>query len=218
MLARARFVPHAAALLLTAALTLSSTTLVFTARAQEQSFDADDLRRLEAGELIERPVQRTRGSLRLIGGTSFQVVERSVSETWRALNDAASYRYMMPGADEARVVAHRPGTRVVRVRHSAGLVSAAYHLRLRYDQERRDIAFRLDESRPNDLRAVWGFISVAPWQDDPNRSIVSYGIMADVGGGVLGGILRGQIHTWMLRVPSIVREYLVGEARDRYED
>jgi hypothetical protein len=125
---------------------------------------------------------------------------------------------MLPGADEARVVAHSHGERVVRVSHAVGFVHASYHLRMQYDHDRHDIAFRLDERRPNDLEAAWGFISISRFQDDPDRTLISYGVMADVGGGVLGGILRSQIHDWMLRVPSTIRDYLRGPAHRRYLD
>lgn len=215
MRARERLLP----VLMGAALACLATVVVPALAQQEESgFSADERRRLEQGELVVRPVARRRGSLRLIGGSSWQVVEQPPEVTWRALCDAHSYRRMLPAADEARVVAHRPGQRVVRVRHAVGFVSARYHLRMRYDHDRHDVSFQLDERRENDLRAAWGFISVAPFEDDPERTLVSYGVMADVGGGVLGGIMRGQIHDWMLRVPSTIREYLHGSGRNRYAE
>lgn len=189
------------------------------AQAERPSgFTAEERRRLEEGELIVRPVTRRRGSLRLIGGSSWQIVDLSASATWRALCDPESYRRMLPAAEETRVVADRANERVVRVSHAAGLVRASYHLRMNYDHARRDIAFRLDEQRPNDLRAAWGFISVAPYEGDAERALVSYGVMADVGGGILGGIMRSAIHDWMLRVPSTIRGYLHGSGRHRYHD
>ncbi len=202
------------------AASLACLALVVPALAQqtERGFSADERRRLEEGELVARPVARRRGALRLIGGSSWQVVDQPPEVTWRALCDAPSYRHMLPAAQEARVVSHRPGQRVVRVSHAVGFVSARYHLRMRYDHDRRDVSFSLDEQRPNDLRAAWGFLSVAPFEDDPSRSLVSYGVMADVGGGVLGGIMRGQIHEWMLRVPTTIRDYLHGSGRTRYAE
>lgn len=197
---------------------LAALAVLAPAAAQERGFTGEERRRLADGELILRPVARRRGTLRLVGGSSWQVIDRPAEVTWRALCDAGSYRRMLPAAQDARVVAHRPGQRVVRVSHAVGFVSARYHLRMRYDHDRRDIAFSLDESRPNDLRAAWGFISVAPFEGDPERSLLSFGVMADLGGGVLGGILRGQIHDWMLRVPSTIRDYLHGSAGDRYAE
>lgn len=211
MRARAALMPALAGAVLASSLALAP------AGAQEQrGFTAEERRRLDDGELVVRPVARRRGALRLIGGSSWQVIDLPPEVTWRALCDAGSYDRMLPAAQETRVVAHRPGQRVVRVSHAVGFVSARYHLRMRYDHERRDISFSLDERRPNDLRAAWGFLSVAPFEGDPERSLVSYGVMADLGGGVLGGILRGQIHEWMLRVPRTIRDYLHGAGRDRY--
>ena len=117
---------------------------------------------------------------------------------------------------DAQIVSHRPGERVVRIRHAVGLVRAQYHLRMTYDHDQRDVAFRLDRQRPNDLRAAWGFLNVRAYEDDPNRSIVSYGVMADLGGGMLGSVLRGQVHDWLLRVPETVRHYLHGSGAHRY--
>jgi len=189
--------------------------LVGTATAQQQpqagsseAFSADEQRLLANGRLVRRHATRRRGQLRLIGGSAFQVVDRSVEDTWQVLCDEGSYASWIPSTDDARTVWHRPGERVIRFRHSVGMISAQYHLRLTYDHEQHDLAFRLDQQRPNDLRAAWGFIRVQPFEDDSDRSLVSYGVMADVGGGVIGGMFRGQIHDTLLRVPSSIRRYV----------
>jgi hypothetical protein len=123
---------------------------------------------------------------------------------------------MLPATEDARIVAHRPGERTVRLRHAVGFVDASYHLRLTYDHGRHDISFRLDQQRPNDLRAAWGFLNVRPYEDEAGRSLISWGVMADVGGGMIGGMMRGQVHEWMLRVPETIRTYLHGSGGRRY--
>lgn len=172
-------------------------------------FSADERARLEAGELVTRRVARRRGQLQLIGGNAWQVVDRPVDTTWRTLCDESAYGRMLPAIEEAHVVSHAPGERVVAFRHAVGFVNARYSLRMRYDHERHDISFTLDQQRPSDLRAAWGFLSVAPFEDDEGRSLVSWGVMADPGGGVLGGMVRGQIHDSMLRVPETIRQYML---------
>ena len=174
-----------------------------------EGFSAAERARLEAGELVTRRVARRRGQLRLIGGNAWQVVDRPVDTTWRTLCDEASYGNILPAIDEAHVVSHAPGERVVTFRHAVGFVSARYSLRMRYDHERHDISFSLDQQRPSDLRAAWGFLGVTPFEDDDSRSLVSWGVMADPGGGMLGGMVRGQIHDWMLRVPETIRQYML---------
>ncbi|MFK7990311.1 MAG: SRPBCC family protein [Sandaracinaceae bacterium] len=187
-----------------------------SAQQAEDGFSADERRRLGAGELITRPVERRRGQHTLTGGSSWQVLEHSPGETWRALADTSAYPRLLPATESARVVAHQPGERVVQLRHGVGFASAQYHLRMRFDHDRRDISFRLDPQRRNDLRAAWGFIHVEPYEDDESRTLLSFGAMADPGGGALGGLVRPQMREWMLRVPETVRNYLNGSGRGRY--
>ncbi len=206
---------------LAASLLLATSAWLTPVSAQQDAtgpdgFSAAERRQLEAGELVARRVSRHRGQRQLIGGSAWQVVDQPAEVTWRALTDSARYSRMLPATEEARVVAHSPGSRVVRIRHAVGFVRASYHLRMTYDHDRRDIAFRLDRQRPNDLRAAWGFLNVTPFEDEDERSLISYGVMADVGGGVLGGLVRGELHDWLLRVPETVRAYLHGSGRDRY--
>lgn len=192
-----------------------------TAAAQQDSastdgFTAAEVRQLAEGGLVQRRASRRRGQQRLIGGNSWQVIDQSVETTWRALCDTAAYPRMLPATEDAEVVSHHPGRRVVRIRHAVGLIRAEYYLQMTYDHDRRDITFRLDRQRPADLRAAWGFLNVRPYEDDANRSLLSYGVMVDPGGGMLGGVLRGQIHDWLLRVPETTRQYLQGSGAHRY--
>ncbi|HJL18326.1 MAG TPA: SRPBCC family protein [Sandaracinaceae bacterium LLY-WYZ-13_1] len=219
MAARARWLPGGAGVLaLAAAVALTVAGNATAQQSRDEGFDAAERRRLADGELVTRRSSRRRGQLRLIGGNAWQVVDQPVSVTWRALCDAANWHRMLPATESARIVAHRPGQRTVEIRHSVGFVTAAYHLRLVYDHDRRDISFRLDQQRDNDLRAAWGFLNVRPFDDDPNRSLVSWGVMADVGGGMIGGMMRGEVHEWMLRVPETIRTYLHGSGGRRYAD
>ena len=194
--------------------------LVSAAAAQQSSapegFTAEETQRLREGHLVERRITRRRGQLRLIGGSAWQVVDQPAQSTWGALCDEHAYTSILPATEDARVVSHRPGERVMRIRHSAGLVRVQYYLRMTFDHDHRDIAFRLDRQRPNDLRAAWGFIRVQPYEGSPTRSLVSYGVMADPGGGVFGGVLREQIHQWLMQVPHTIRNYMHGRGAHRY--
>jgi hypothetical protein len=207
-----------ALLVLTLAAALGASAVAAQDSSQDAGFDADERRRLDAGELVAHPVTRYRGRTRLIGGSSFQLVERSPAATWRALMDVENLHHMLPAGEASDVVARTASERIVRLRHNAGIASATYHLRLRYDHERRDISFRLDDRRTNDLSAAWGFLSVTAIDGEPDRALVSWGVMADLGMGMLGGVLRGTVHEWLMRVPSTIRDYLQGAARDRYDE
>ena len=59
-------------------------------------------------------------------------------------------------------------------------------------------------------------MNVRPYEYDAGRTLLSYGVMVDPGGGIFGGVLRGQIHDWLLRVPQTTRQYLQGSGANLY--
>jgi hypothetical protein len=159
----------AAAIALT--LALSASWAVAQDVGVASGFSPEERRRLDAGELVSRPVTRLRGRARLIGGSSFTIVHRPPSVTWRALTDVERLHRMLPAGVESHTVARTSGERVLRLRHSTGLIGATHHLRLRYDHSQRDVSFRLDERRPNDLRAAWASFRLAGrWSPRSSRS------------------------------------------------
>ena len=78
------------------------------------------------------------------------------------------------------------------------------------------MTFDLDPRRPNDVRAARGFLTLSRWPDDPDRTLVSWGILAAVDDGLVGDLVRPQLHDWMLRVPSTMRRYLHGAGRELF--
>lgn len=171
--------------------------------------------RLEAGELVVRPAEREKGSLRLLGGTSYQVIDAAPAVVWQALLDTGRYPRMMPRVLEARLVDHGERERTVFMRQGAeGLFEKRYYLRVKVDQDRRDMTFVVDDSRPHDLDAAWGFYSVRPHA--AGRTLLTYGVMADVGDGMLATLLGGSLQEWMLKAPWMVKRFVEGTGRHLY--
>jgi len=176
----------------------------------------DETRRLDAGELVQRPASRRQGSLSLMGGSSWQVIDAPVDAVWKALLDTAHYPRMMPQVIEARLVEELPGERTVYLRQGrAGLLEKSYYLHIKVHEDRRDITFTVDDRRPHDVRAAWGFYSLRPY--GAQGSLLAYGVMADVGDGLMMGLLREQVHDWMLRTPWLVKRFVEGSGRKLYQ-
>jgi hypothetical protein len=175
---------------------------------------ADERQRLERGELVERRMVREQGRLRLIGGTSWQVIDAEPAVVWQALLDTSYYPRMLPQCSEARVIADSGRARTVFVRHGGGLVEASYYLDVRLDPSRQDMSFRVNESRPRGIRAAWGFYAVR--SHTGGRTLLAYGVMADIGDGVARALLRGSVHEWMMKVPWMVKRFVEGSGRYLY--
>ena len=207
-----------AAVLVAAALPFGAGPLgASPASAQQRGeFDARERATLQGGRLVAHRRMERRGNLIHFGGTSFQTVDRPIAEVWRAVRNPSTYRDLLPQVESVRVVARGDSEAVVRVEHAYGVIRAAYHLRLRFEERTRDVTFDLDASRPNDVRSARGFLTLSEWPEDPNRTLVSWGILAAVDDGFVGGIVRPQLHDWMLRVPTTMRSYLQGRGRTRF--
>jgi Polyketide cyclase / dehydrase and lipid transport len=186
------------------------------AGVNSSNFTAEEWKRLDAGQLVLRPVSRTQGRQRLMGGSSWQVIDAPPEVVWRALLDTPRYNRMMPQVLEARVVRAADNQRTVFLRQGTeGLVEAKYYLRVNVHEEKRDITFAVDDEMPHDLlRAAWGFYTVRPYRD--GKTLLAYGVMADIGGGVVASLMRHNVHDWMLRTPWMVKRFLEGSGRKLY--
>jgi hypothetical protein len=182
----------------------------------DDQLSSSDQARLARGELLTRRTAERRGPFNLIGGTSWQVITAAPDLVWRALHDLDQFDEMLPGASEARETFRRGADRGVWVRHGRGALEASYHLRLNYIEASHVVMFQLDDRHPSALRAGWGFIKVQPYTR--GRTLVSFGILADVGEGLIAGAMRPKVHGWMLRVPRTMKQYLEGEGRERYAE
>ena len=114
-----------------------------------EQLSADERERLEAGFLVTRPRSEQRGELRLIGGTSFQLIDLPTSAVWAEMDDPANYWQILPAARESRETAHdSPEDRVVFIRHTYGPASATYHVRMHFEPTTHTVVFRLAEDSP----------------------------------------------------------------------
>lgn len=179
--------------------------LAASAVAQEstQGFSPDERARLLAGELVARPITRREGAYHLVGGVSWQIVRAPVDEVWEVVLNTAIYPRLIPSLDEIEVIEEREDLRVVRMHHSYSVASAEYFSRVRIDRDNHQIRFDLDRSRPHQLRAGRGFLSLRTHRGD---TIVSWGVLADVGAGMVMQVFGPLLHDWMLRVPRCIRD------------
>jgi hypothetical protein len=172
-----------------------------------------ELARLGRGELVQRTATEQRGALRLMGGSSWQVIDAAPDVVWTALLDTAHYHRFLPQLADARIVQDGGHTRTVFMQH-AGVLGPSYYLELNVDAARRKISFRLDDRRPHDIRAAWGFYAVRPYAGD--RTLLAYGVKADIGDGVVSAVLRSSAHEWMMKVPWMVKRFVEGSGRYLY--
>lgn len=178
--------------------------------AARNPFSQEEHARLAAGELVTRPVSERRGDLRLIGGSSWQVIKAPPEAVFRALLDTRHYDRSLPTVSGASLVSDHEDVRRVRIEHKKGPLGIAYRLALQIDAQQRDITFKLNDPLNSGLHAAWGFFSVRPY--GAGESLLSYGIMADPGEGLIVGLVRSVIQEWILKAPAQVRKFVESSA------
>jgi hypothetical protein len=185
-----------------------------TVRAESEPNGPDitqgDETRLADGQTVSYPQTLVRHGKRYIGGVTYTVVEASASELTSLLSDTAAYREVLPHARDARLVGAVDGDRLVEITQGNALVQAAYTLRMRKDDDGRRVRFWVDRSRPHGIDDAWGFFRVTPLPDAPDgspRVLLAYGILVDLGPGLVRDFFESRIQASLLTVPTRLRAY-----------
>jgi len=169
----------------------------------DAAFTPVERARLRNGELVTREVMRSEGRYHYIGGTSWQVVRAPLEDVWTMVLDTDVYPRIIPSLAEARVVRDGEDQRIVHMTHRYSIATAEYFARVSIDQDAHRVNFDLDRSRPHDLHAGRGFISLSDYRED---TIVTWGALADLGSGMIMQIFGPMLHDWILRVPRCLRD------------
>lgn len=180
------------------------------------AFTPDEIARLEAGKLVTRPTRVHRDGMSLIGGSSWRVIDAPPELVWRALHDFEHYPNMMPQVIEARPLANSGDERSLYIRNGRWPIFASYYLLLNSDREALTIKFHLDHERPHGVNECWGFVRLVP--HGARRTLMTFGVLADLGHGILVAVGASIFQSAVLEVPSTVKKFLESGGRDLYRE
>jgi hypothetical protein len=174
----------------------------------------DENVRLMRGQTIMRPETIARDERRYVGGVTYSVVSASEAELDAALLDPRTYTQILPRTKGARVLGREGGDLLVELRQGTWLMEGAYTIVVRRDG--REIRFWLDPRRPHDIEDAWGFFRIEPLaQVAPRtpRSLLTYGVLVDLGPGLVRDLFEEKIRGLALSVPDRVRDYVARSVR-----
>ena len=198
-------------LVLVCAVTFAAPSRSFSSNDQ---LTDEDKTLLMAGELVMKQKNEQRGSLKLVGGQSWQIIDVPVDLAWQALSDLPRYKSFIPLATESEVK-HQVGNEAdLAMRQQWGPIDVRYVFQTTLEPDRRSIVFRVDHSQHHDIRAGWGFMRVRRFKGD--RTLVSFGALVDIGDGVFVSIIRPAIRKNLLRIPHYFKRHLEGDGHALY--
>lgn len=182
---------------------------------------ADETARLEHGETIVREQTWSYGDRRYVGGLTYTVLDVGANELSAVLEDVDAYRRVLPKTKEARLVGMSGNDRLVEVVQGNALVQATYTMRVRTEPTapngQREVRFWLEPTRPHEIDDAWGFFRVEPFigENGNPRVLLTYGVLVDVGAGIVRDLFEERVRSALLSVPQLVRRY-VAEVRRSY--
>jgi hypothetical protein len=174
---------------------------------------ADDLTANETADLVRgtavvRPTQVERWGRHYVGGVSYALIDARADEVARLLDDVGTWQRILPRTRSARLVGFDGEDPLVVVTHGTALVQACYTIRVH--REGSEVRFWMDPSRRHDIEDVWGFLRIEPLGG--GQSLVSYGVLVDMGPGLLRDLFEDRVRALALSVPERVRGLVLAHA------
>jgi len=177
-----------------------------TTAARAEALSPEELARLARRETVIREQTIERGDHRWIGGITYTVMDASAAEVAAVVDNVESLRRVLPRTKRARVVGTASGgDQLVELVQGNALVEAEYTIRVR--REPREARFWLDPTRPHGIDDAWGFFRYEPFigPSGEERVLMTYGILVDVGPGLVRDLFEERLRAALLSVPQLMR-------------
>jgi ribosome-associated toxin RatA of RatAB toxin-antitoxin module len=183
---------------------------------EELALSSEEHDRLARGETVVREQTIEQGDRRYVGGFTYTVFDAPQTELWSLFNDVEAYRKVLPKTKQARLVGTDGEDRLIELVQGNAIVQAEYTIRVHPEPKSREVRFWLEPSLPHAIDDAWGFFRLEPFVTDggEQRVLLTYGVMVDVGPGLVRELFEERVRSAMLSVPQLVRRYVV-EARLR---
>jgi hypothetical protein len=190
------------------ALALLAVVVGTTASARAESLTASESARLERGETVIREQTVERGDRHYVGGVTYTILEAPAAELSTLLDDVSAYRHVLPRTKRARHVGTDHGDALIELVQGNALYDATYTIRVR--KGAREMRFWLEPSMPHEIDDAWGFFRLAPFvgPSGEERVLLTYGVLVDVGPGIVRELFEERVRAAMLSVPQLVRRYV----------
>lgn len=179
-----------------------------SAVARADGLSASEVDRLSCGETVIRAQALERANRRYVGGVAYVILDDSAADLARLLDDVDVWRRIVPKTRAAhRVSSQAEGVKArgrdarVEMTNGTALVQATYTMRVR--REGPLVRFWMDPSRRHDIEDAWGFVRTEATAD--GRTLVTYGVLIDMGPGIVRDLFEDRVRDLALSVPDRLR-------------
>jgi hypothetical protein len=214
---RSSLTRRAAAWLATAVLATAVAGAPGVARAETEVV-GDESARLERGETVVFDQVVDRAARHYVGGTTYTIIDASQPELETLFADVRAYKQLLPHTKQARLIGMTGNDFFVELRQGNSVVETSYTIRVRREEPKPGtVAYRfwLDRTKPHGIEDAWGYFRLEPLPDASGgpRVLLTYGILVDVGPGLVRDLFEERLRQLALTVPQLVRQYALAHFR-----
>jgi hypothetical protein len=195
----------------TLALAISVTTAsaaaaaIVDAPSSADVLSASDYGRLVHGDTVVFKQALQRGGRRYVGGVAYALVDAHGEDVATLMANPDAWRRVLPRTRSVRWMGSIAGDRLIEVTHGTAVLQAGYTMRVR--RSGRSIRFWMDPDYPHDIEDAWGFVRT---EDAPDgRTLVVYGVLIDMGPGLMRDLFEEKVRDAALTVPQRMRGWLL---------
>jgi hypothetical protein len=194
------------------AIPVVASLLLGGAPARADALNGDESDKLLRGDCVARSQEIRRGMRRYVGGVAYKIVDALPEDLAALLDDVDLWGLFLPKTRDARRVGVMGNDPLVKITHGSALVEIGYTLRVHRDGN--TVRFWMVSARPHDIEDAWGFFRTDPIGN--GQTLVSYGILIDMGDGILRDMFEDRVLELALEVPDYLRDVVVQrQARGR---
>ena len=176
--------------------------------------------RLERGETVVFDQILENKGHRYVGGVTYTLIDASPTELLGLFEDVSAYKQVLPRTKQARLIGMNDGDLFVELRQGNSMVETSYTIRVHQEADSggRGTVFRfwLDRTKPHGIEDAWGYFRLEPVAEGPSgapRVLLTYGILVDIGPGLVRDLFEERLREMALTVPQRVREYALAHFR-----
>jgi len=171
------------------------------AGARADGLSTPEMEGLFRGQTVVRTQTLDRGGRHYVGGVTYALVDGDADEVARLFDSVDAWKRVLPQIRSTRAVGTAGDDPLIEVTHGNALLQVAYTMRVHRDA--RTARFRMEPRRRHDIEDVWGFLRADPLAD--GRTILTYGVLIDMGPGLLRDLFEDRVRETALTVPDRIR-------------
>ncbi len=147
----------------------------------------------------------TKGTAHYVGGVTYTIVDASADQLPALLSNVETLKRVLPRTRSAIRVGAVDGDELIQVTQGTALLQGTYTIRMHRDAH--ELRFWMDPGRSHDIADAWGFLRATPLDD--GRALLTYGVLVDLGPGLLRDLFEVRVRDLALSVADRVRGFVL---------